>query len=73
MKQQTKLSPEQQHVETHQSQPQIGQDFSTAEELLRFDAAQTSVPPQVVERLEKSVSGLAPSAPPAGWFKRIFS
>lgn len=72
MKQQSKLSSEQQpHTEAHQSLA-AGQDFSSVDELLRFDAAQTIVPPKVTQRLQKSANRLAPAAPPAGWLKRIF-
>jgi hypothetical protein len=71
MKQQSKLSREQQqHAEVHQTQKQAGQEFASAEELLRFDAAQTAVPPQIGEKLKRSAAKIEP--PKAGWFKRLF-
>jgi hypothetical protein len=69
MKQRTKLS-QQQHAEAHQTQKQAGQEFASAEELLRFDAAQTAVPPQIGEKLKHSAAHLAPPKP--NWLKRIF-
>lgn len=71
MKQQTKLSQEQQHAETHQTKSQTGQEFAGAEELLRFDAAQTVVPPQIAERLKRSAQDAVP--PRTSWIKRLFN
>jgi len=71
MKHRTKLSQEQQHAETHQSQQQAGREFASAEELLRFDAAQTSVPPKIAERLKQTIHEVAPPERP-GWLKRMF-
>jgi hypothetical protein len=71
MKQRTKLTQEQQHAAAHQSQSQAGQEFSSAEELLRFDAAQTAVPPQIADKLKRTTSQAAP--PKTGWFKRLFN
>jgi hypothetical protein len=70
MKHQSKFSQEQQHVETHQAQP-AGREFANAEELLRFDAAQTAVPPEVAERLNRTAGQAAPP-PRSGWLKRFF-
>lgn len=70
MKHQSKFSQEQQHHETQQSSKAAGREFAGAEELLRFDAAQTAVPPQIAERLQQSAAKVAP--PKAGWFKRLF-
>ena len=71
MKQHSKLSSEQQQEHSIQSQSEKqGQEFATAEELLRFDAAQTSVPSSIVERLKKSAADLPP--PKQGWWKRLF-
>jgi hypothetical protein len=69
MKQRTKLS-QQQHAEAHQTQQPAGQEFASAEELLRHDAAQTSVPPKIAERLKRTTAAAAP--PKTGWLKRIF-
>jgi hypothetical protein len=69
MKQHTKLSQEQQHTEPHQIKSQTGQEFAGAEELLRFDAAQTSVPPQIAQRLKHSAQNAAPA--PRPWWKNL--
>ena len=70
MKQQTKLSQEQQQQATeHQTQQQpAALKFSNTEELLRYDAARTPVPPAIAQRLQKSAGDL-PGPKPA-WWKR---
>ena len=71
MKHQSKFSQEQQHAEAHQTEKQAGQEFAGTEELLRFDAAQTTVPPEIAERIKRTAAAAAlPSK--AGWFKRLF-
>ena len=57
MKQQSKLSAEQQqqHAAEQQTQSQSAREFATAEELLRYDAAHTTVPPDIARRLQKSI------------------
>ena len=74
MKHRSRLSPEQQQLEqpvaAHQTQHQAGQEFATAEELLRFDAAQTAVPPQIAERLKQS-AGQLPPPPRRSWWKNL--
>jgi hypothetical protein len=71
MKHQTKLSQEQQQAAAHQTGQQAAHEFATAEELLRFDAAQTAVPPQIAEKLKRTTSQ-ATSPPRSGWLKRFF-
>jgi hypothetical protein len=71
MKQQTKLSPEQTHTETQSSETQAVREFANADELLRFDAAQTVVPPQIGERLKNSTANI--TQPKTGWLKRFFN
>ena len=70
MKQQTKLSQEQQAAETQQTRQPAGREFASVNEMIRFDAAQTSVPPEVARRLKKSTD----SEPAADrkWWRRIF-
>ena len=60
MKQQTKLDQkqEQEHVAEQQTQAQAAKEFSNADELLRFDAAQTTVPPEIAQRLQKSAANI---------------
>ena len=72
MKHQTKLSHEQQqqqHSGEHQTQQPAAREFATAEELLRYDAAHTVVPPEIAQRLQKSTGGSPGSGP--SWWKRL--
>jgi hypothetical protein len=46
-------------------------DFATAEELIRHDAQQTAVPPEIAYRLNESISREPKSA--KSWWKKIFS
>jgi hypothetical protein len=71
MKHQSKFSQEQQPAETHQTQKPAGHEFASAEELLRFDAAQTTVPAPIADKLKRTTSQAAPP-PNTGWFKRLF-
>ena len=73
MKQHSKLSSEQQQrhaTEQRAEQQQASHEFATAEELLRFDAAQTTVPPGIVERLAKSAADIP--LPSRSWWKKLF-
>ncbi len=54
---------EQQHAASHGAK-----EFADPDELLRFDAAQTSVPPEVAQRLRKSL-GDAPTK--GAWWKKL--
>ena len=47
MKQQTKLSQEQQNAETQQTRQPAGREFASVDEMIRFDAARTVVPPEI--------------------------
>jgi hypothetical protein len=56
MKQKHKLTPQaQQQVSETQTQKTEEREFATAEELLRYDASQTEVPPTVAKRLDESL------------------
>ena len=69
MKQQSKISQREQPLAAHtQQHQQGGQEFAGAEELLRFDASQTPVPPPIAERLKQS----APPAAPRSWWRNVF-
>ena len=73
MKRQTKLSPEQQQQQQSAEQQQARQsslNFATAEEVLRYDAAQTAVPPGIAQKLQQSTASLPP--PPRSWWKKLF-
>jgi len=74
MKNHNKLShqqKEQEELAAQQSQIPSGKEFSSPEELLRFDAAQTSVPPSIAERLQNS-SATVPPPSSRPWWKRMF-
>lgn len=75
MKRQSKLnSTEQQQSRElgteQQTQQQSALEFATAEEMLRYDASQTTVPGSVAQRLARTTSELAPPSRP--WWKRWF-
>ena len=70
MKQQTKLSEEQQHAAEQQTQQQSAHEFANAEDILRYDAAHTTVPPEIARRLQKSTADLP--GPKTSWWKRLF-
>jgi len=72
MKQHTKLTQKSESVVEQQSQPQAAREFESSDELLRFDAAQTTVPPEIAERLKATATNATPP-PKAGWFKRLFN
>jgi hypothetical protein len=74
MKHQTKLSQEQQQQSRQvgteqQAQQQSAREFANAEEMLRYDAAHTTVPPGIAQRLQKSTGDLP--GPKMAWWKRL--
>lgn len=71
MKQQTKLSQKQEHIEEQQTQTNLTKEFASAEELLRFDAAQTAVPPEIAQRLQKNSADIHPPQL-RSWWKNLF-
>ena len=71
MKQHTKLTQKQEHVAEQTAHAHVAKEFSNSDELLRFDAAQTAVPPEIEQRLKHSAANIAPSK--TGWFKRLFN
>lgn len=71
MKQQSKLSEKPEHAEEQHTQPRATHEFKNSDELLRFDASQISVPPEIAARLEHSTQNAAPKKS-SGWFARIF-
>ena len=74
MKHQSKFSAEPQQQSQQAAEQQTQQtasgEFASAEEVLRYDAAQTSVPPEIAERLKKTAADLP--APKRSWWKRWF-
>jgi hypothetical protein len=71
MKQHTKLNQKQETIAEQQTESKVAREFSSSEELLRFDAGQTSVPPEITQRLQKSSAQISPSAS-RSWWKNIF-
>jgi len=74
MKRESKLTPQEQQqlaAEQQQTQSSAAQEFASVEEMLRHDALQTPVPPNIANRLEESVKQLPPpSLRP--WWRRFF-
>jgi hypothetical protein len=72
MKQQKKFDSEQQHEHTAEQQTtqNTAREFSTVEELLRYDAARTPAPAAVAERLQKSSADFP--KPARSWWKKLF-
>jgi hypothetical protein len=71
MKQQSKFSQKQEHVAEQTAHAHAAKEFSNSDELLRFDAAQTAVPPEIAERLKKSAAQIPPPAPRT-WWRNLF-
>jgi hypothetical protein len=70
MKRHNKLSRQQQEQFTSRQQTasQGAQEFANTDEMLRFDAAQTLVPPDVAHRLRKS---LGDKAAKRSWWQKL--
>lgn len=71
MKHHSKFSQKSEPVAEQTAHAHAAREFSNSDELLRFDAAQTTVPPEIAERLKHSAANIAPSK--TGWFKRLFN
>ena len=71
MKQHSKLSQKQEHVVEQTAHAHAAREFGASDELLRFDAAHTAVPPEIAERLKKSAAGIAPP-PKRSWWRNLF-
>jgi hypothetical protein len=72
MKRQTKhTSQEQEQAAGQEKQQQVtAREFTSPEELLRHDAAQTLVPPTVANRLAESLR--SEPKPERSWWQRMF-
>lgn len=57
--------------EQQQQQKFEAKEFSSVEEMLHEDSAQTAVPPGIAVKLNESISKLP--KPPASWWQRWFS
>lgn len=71
MNQQNDFRPEhkQEQLEQQLAQNTV-REFANADDLLRFDSAQTAVPAVIAERLQKSSADLP--KPNRSWWKRLF-
>ena len=65
----SKLQHKQEQEQTAQQAQQASLEFTTAEEALRHDAAQTELPPAIAERLRESIA--REPKPAASWWKRL--
>lgn len=72
MKHRTKFSEEHEQAAAHLIHPQANKEFASVEELLRFDAAQTNVPPEIAARLNVSARQSPPSGSSKPWWKSLF-
>ena len=70
MKQQTKLSQKQEQVAEQQTHTEEAKEFAASDEVLRFDAAHTPVPPEIAERLKKSAADI-PLPPKRSWWRNL--
>jgi hypothetical protein len=71
MKQHSEFNSEEQHQEAgHQTQPSAALEFHSVEAMLRHDAIHTPVPPNIENRLQKSLGQTPP--PSRAWWRRWF-
>jgi hypothetical protein len=71
MKHEKKFSSQEQQVSETQSRQTTAREFASVEELLRFDTGQTTVPPAIADRLQKSAAQINPPAA-RPWWKNLF-
>jgi hypothetical protein len=60
---------EQQAASAQQTNSESVREFASPEEVLRYDAAQISVPPAVAQRLQTSLHST--SAPALSWWRKL--
>jgi hypothetical protein len=68
----SRLKHQQQQEQTSEQQitSQAGNEFASVEDLLRYDAKQTTLPPAIAERLQSSLKTEPP--PKRSWWQRLF-
>ena len=71
MKHEAKFNNRQEN-QTRQQAEHEAHEFASSDELLRFDAAHTMVPPEVAQRLKESSARITPEAAPRPWWKTLF-
>jgi hypothetical protein len=70
MKHQNEFNSEEESRTEQQLTQNATQEFSSVEELLRYDAARTQAPSGIAERLQKSSAGLP--KPARSWWQKLF-
>jgi hypothetical protein len=68
----SRLQHQQRQDQTSEQQitNQAGHEFASVEDLLRYDAKQTTLPPAIAERLQSSLKTEQP--PKRSWWRRLF-
>lgn len=61
---------EEQQTTAHQQQTKPGVEFKSVEEMLRHDASQTPMPPEIEYRLQESLTRTPTTE--ASWWRRFF-
>jgi hypothetical protein len=71
LKQQIRVEQDSAHEQFHHenSQAQV-KEFASVEDLLRYDSEQNPVPPEVADRLGRSLE--AEPKPEKPWYKKLF-
>jgi hypothetical protein len=70
MKRQTQhTAQEQEQLSQTESQAQSALEFATPEDLLRHDAKEVSIPPEIAERLARSLQN--EPRPAGSWWRRF--
>lgn len=76
LREQQKLEAEQRQTLENAQKELAGQaeerQFGSVDELLRFDAEQHPVPPEIAERLNASIAAEGGGKREKGWFRRMF-
>ena len=66
----SELRPQHDSTQQEKSASLPAREFASVDELLRYDAAHTEVPPVIAERLEASIGAAAREN--RSWWQRIF-
>ena len=69
LKQEHRAEETSQQIQNSETQAQV-KEFANADDLLRFDSEQNPVPPEVADRLGRSLA--AEPKPEKSWFKKLF-
>jgi hypothetical protein len=75
MKRQTRLARRDElgeQAESGQAASQAPLEFNSAEEALRHDRSEVTVPSRVAERLESSIASSVAQSAPRRWWQKLF-